>query len=136
MKLFFATAIALCSLNIPNSQAASPIANTACYYSFDIDRYVPFSEQNIHTSSCYAVTDDELQRINNFIQEAQPPSDSEKYNSQNLKVAIYSSTTQIFIDHQGIAKIDGTTYKNLGATQTKKVIRLIFDTKRKLPQKR
>ena len=113
-----------------------PTEYTACYYPFDKDRYVPFSERSIHTSHCYTITNEEFTKINTLISESAPVNELDQYNPQNVKVFIHNNSTTIYIDRAGIAKIDGSKYKNLGVTRTQDVIRIIFNTRRVLPHKK
>ena len=136
IKLIVFTAVILSSTNISISQASSATKYTVCYFPFDIDRYVPYSELSIHIANCYAISDNEFRLIDDLIKKLPIPEDSIKYDSQNLKVKIFNDATTIYIDYQGIVKIGDTEYKNAGVKKTENLIRPILKGKRSLPRKK
>ena len=136
IKLIVFTAVILSSTNISISQASSATKYTVCYFPFDIDRYVPYSELSIHIANCYAISDDEFRLIDDSIKKLPIPEDSIKYDSQNLKVKIFNDATTIYIDYQGVVKISNEEYKNAGVKKTEDLIRPILKGKRSLPRKK
>lgn len=136
IKLIVFTAVILSSTNISISQASSATKYTVCYFPFDIDRYVPYSELSIHIANCYAISDDEFRLIDDSIKKLPPPDEAVKYDSQNLKVKIFNDATTIYIDYQGVVKIGNEEYKNAGVKKTEDLIRPILKGKRSLPRKK
>ena len=122
--------------NTPTCEAATLKSNTICYYSFDMERIVPFNEPSIHTAECYAITDDEFESVNKFLKNSPAAEDSTKYQSTSLKAMIYNDSTKMYVDENGIVKIDGLIYKNAGAKSMRNLIQSIIKNKPKLPQKR
>ena len=122
--------------NTPICEAATLKPNTICYYSFDMERIVPFNEPSIHTAECYAITDDEFESVNKFLKNSPTAEDSTKYQSTSLKAMIYNDSTKMYVDENGIVKIDGLIYKNAGAKSMRNLIQSIIKNKPKLPQKR
>ena len=136
MKFALKVILTIFSLNILNSATASPAIYTACYFPFDVDRYVPFSELSIQITNCYAISEDEFRLIDDSIKKLPPPHEAVKYDSQNLKVKIFNNETTIYIDYQGIVKIGNEEYKNAGVKKTEDLIRPILKGKRSLPRKK
>ena len=136
MKFALKVILTVFSLNILNSAIASPTTYTACYFPFDVDRYVPFSEQSIQIANCYAISDDEFHLIDDSIKKLPPPDEAVKYDSQNLKMKIFNDATTIYIDYQGIVKIGNKEYKNAGVKKIEELIGPILKEKRSLPRKK
>ena len=136
MKFTLKVILAIFSLNILNSATASPTTYTACYFPFDVDRYVPFSELSIQIANCYAISDDEFRLIDDSIKKLPSPDEAVKYDSQNLKVKIFNNATTIYIDYQGIVKIGSEEYKNAGVKKIEALIGPILKGKRSLPRKK
>ena len=101
-----------------------------------MERIVPFNEPSIHTAECYAITDDEFESVNKFLKDSPTAEDSTKYQSTSLKAMIYNDSTKMYVDENGIVKINGFIYKNAGAKSMRNLIQSIIKNKPKLPQKR
>ena len=122
--------------NTPTCEAATLKSNTTCYYSFDMERYVPFNEQSMHTAECYVISDDEFSKIVSFIKEAPTADASSTYQASSLKALIYNGSSKMYVDENGIVKIDDSTFKKAGAKSMRNLIQSIIKNKPKLPQKR
>lgn len=126
-------AFALFLANAGIAVAEPRTKNIVCYYSFDMERIIPFNEPSIHTAECYAITDGEFESVNKFLKESPTAEDSTKYQSTNLKAMIYNDSTKMYVDENGIVKIDGVIYKNAGAKSMRSLIQSIIKNKPKLP---
>lgn len=132
LAFFIAASVSLANVSI--SMATPIFKHTVCYYSFDMERYVPFNEQSMHTADCYAISDDEFSQIVSFLKDAPTADASSAYQANSLKALIYNDSSKMYVDENGIVKIDESTFKIAGAKSMRNIIQTIIKNKPKLPR--
>ena len=136
VKSFALIASALFLANAGITVAEPRTKNIVCYYSFDMERIIPFNEPSIHTAECYAITDGEFESVKKFLKESPTAEDSIEYQSTNIKAMIYNDSIKMYVDGNGIVKIDESTFKKGGAKSMRSLIQSIIKNKPVLPRSR
>ena len=98
------------------------ILDKVYYFPFNIDRLVPFNEDSINSARDVNFKSSDFKKLLFIIDNATQLKNCDIYNQDNVRVKIIEDNLIIYIDKNGVAKIDKTLCKLVDKSKIDEVV--------------